>query len=112
MKTLWENLAKLDIFGVPFSFKFNKKESYSTSLGGLFIILFTILSLYLGISHLIAFVQRDNFAIIYYTMNIPITEQIVFKESQAAIAFGFDCQKNGRFSSRRICKRYKNSLYS
>ena len=97
MKTLWENLAKLDIFGVPFSFKFNKKESYSTSLGGLFIILFTILSLYLGISHLIAFVQRDNFAIIYYTMNIPITEQIVFKESQAAIAFGFDCQKNGRF---------------
>ena len=66
-------LRKLDIFGVPFGFKYNKKENYPTALGGLFIIFFAIMALYLGISKLIEFIHRDNFSIIYYTMNIPIT---------------------------------------
>ena len=90
-------LRKLDIFGLPFTFKYNKKENYPTSLGGLFVILFSIVSLYLGISKLIEFIHRDNFSIIYYTMNIPLTEKIILKESKAAIAFGFDCTSNGRF---------------
>ena len=90
-------LRKLDIFGVPFGFKYNKKENYPTALGGLFIIFFAIMALYLGISKLIEFIHRDNFSIIYYTMNIPITEKIILKESKAAIAFGFDCTKYGRF---------------
>ena len=60
-------LRKLDIFGVPFGFKYNKKENYPTALGGLFIIFFAIMALYLGISKLIEFIHRDNFSIIYYT---------------------------------------------
>ena len=91
-------LKKLDIFGVPFTFKYNKKENYPTSLGGIFIILFVVLALYLGISKLIVFIQREEFSIIYYTMNIPLTEQIILRDSKAAIAFGFDRTAYGRFS--------------
>ena len=99
MDFLKNTLKKLDVFGVPFSFKFNKKDSYPTPSGGLFVILFLIVALYLGISKLIAFIHRDNFAIIYYTMNIPVTEKIILKDSKASIAFGFEnnCGTNGRF---------------
>ena len=98
MDFLKEALRKLDIFGIPFTFKYNKKDNYPTPLGGIFIILFAVVALYLGISKLISFLYRDNFSIIYYTMNIPLIEQIKLKESNAAIAFGFDCTSNGRFS--------------
>ena len=90
-------LTKLDIFGEPLSFKYNKKEKYSTPLGGFFVILFVIVSLYLGIYNLVGFIGRNNFSIVYYTMNIPVTEKIIFKDSKAAFAFGFDCTSNGRF---------------
>ena len=99
MKFLTKIFKKFDIFGVPFSFKYNKKDTNSTPLGGLFIILFAFLALYLGIRNLIAFIQRDNFSIIYYTMTIPVTEKIILKNSKAAIAFGLDCSTNGRFKA-------------
>ena len=76
MKVIYRTLRKLDFFGVPFSFRYNKKETFTTPLGGLFIILFTIMSLYLCFYNLIAFIDRDNFAIVYYTMNIHKTESI------------------------------------
>ena len=78
MKVIYRTLRKLDFFGVPFSFKYNKKEKFTTSLGGLFVILVTIISLYLCIYNLKAFIDRDNFAIVYYTMNIPKTESTYF----------------------------------
>ena len=97
MKMVKRLFKKLDFFGVPFSFKYKNKETYSTSLGGLFIILFAFVSIYLGIYNLIAFIHRENFSIIYYTMNIPVTEKIIFKNSKAALAFGFECDNKGRF---------------
>ena len=102
MKVLKKCLTKLDIFGILFSFRFNKQEAYSTSLGGLFVILFAILALYLGIYNLIGFIHKDNFKIVYYTMNIPVTEKIILKESKSAIAFGFECSARGRFKAEDI----------
>ena len=102
MKVIYRNLRKLDFFGVPFSFKYNKKETFTTPLGGLFIILFTIVSLYLCFYNLLAFIDRDNFAIVYYTMNIPVTEAISLKNSNAALAFGYDCTSYGRFRANDI----------
>lgn len=97
MEVLKRGLRKLDVFGIAFTFRFNKKETYSTSLGGLFVILFSFAALYLGFYNLMGFIHRDNFSIVYYTMNIPVTEKIIFKDSKSAVAFGFDCTKNGRF---------------
>ena len=35
-------LKKIDFFGVPFSFKYNYEEKYTTCLGGIVFILFCI----------------------------------------------------------------------
>ena len=37
-------------------------------------------------------------------MNIPETETIRFKDSQAAFAIGLDCQENGRFKAADVFK--------
>ena len=97
MNLIKKILKNLDFFGISFSFRIEKKETYSTSLGGLFVIIFCIVALYLGIYNFISFLHRDNFSIIYYTMNIPITENIIFKQSKSAIAIGYDCSTYGRF---------------
>jgi hypothetical protein len=42
-------LRKIDVFGVPYSFKHKKNEKYSTSLGGFVLILFTVVVFVIGI---------------------------------------------------------------
>ena len=69
------------------------RNYYATSLGGLFIILLVIVVLVIGIYYFIPFVNRKNFTVYYYTMNLPETEQIKLSESKANFAFGFNCEK-------------------
>ena len=93
MRSIKSFLKAIDVFGVPLSFRYKKKNYYSTSLGGLFIILLIIVVLIVGIYYFIPFMNRKNFSVIYYTMNLAKTEQIKFKESKAAFAYGLDCEK-------------------
>ena len=65
-------------------------------------ILFCILVITFGVYYFIPFVKRQNLNIIYYTMNIPKTEQIRFKDSKAAFAIGLDCETKGRFKAEDI----------
>ena len=88
MKYFKNFLRTIDIFGIPLTFRYKKKDKYSTALGGLIIILFSILALSFGIYYFIPFIKRKNLSIIYYTMNIPKTEIINFKDSKASIAIG------------------------
>ena len=97
MEGLKKILRRIDFFGVFFTFRFNRKESYSTSLGGLIILLFCIFAIYLGIYNFIAFIDRVKFNTIYYTMNIPKTERITLKESKASFTIGFECYDDERF---------------
>jgi len=99
MKKIKNFLRKIDLFGAPFNFKYKKHEKYSSSLGGLIIVLFTILTLTFGIYYLIPFLNRKNLSIIYYTMNLPKTEQIKLQDSKAVFAIGLDCDSNGRFKA-------------
>ena len=92
MKLFKDFLRKIDIFGVPFNFKYKTKDKYSTPFGGFILLLFSILALAFGIYYLIPFVGRKNLSIIYYTMNIPKTERIRLKDSKAAFAIGYDCE--------------------
>ena len=104
MKSIKKFLRTIDIFGIPLTFRYKKNDKYSTSLGGLTIIIFIILAITFGVYYFIPFVKRQNLSIIYYTMNIPKTEQIKFKDSKAAFAIGFDCQKNGRLKVEDVFK--------
>ena len=96
MKDIKKFLKKLDLFGVNLNFKYQANDTYTTSLGGLFILLFGGVALGFGVYYFIPFIKRKNLNIIYYTMNIPSTELIRFKESKAAFTIGFQCdEKNG-----------------
>lgn len=91
MKDIKKFLKKLDLFGVNLNFKYQANDTYTTALGGLFILMFGIVALSFGIYYFIPFIKRKNLNIIYYTMNIPKTEQIKFKESKAMFNIGFQC---------------------
>ena len=93
MKNIKKFLKLIDVFAVPLSFRYKGKNYYATSLGGVCIILFLIVILVVGIYYSIPFLNRKNFTIVYYTQNLSKTEQIKFKDSNAAFAYGFDCGK-------------------
>ena len=74
MNSIKNFLRALDIFGVNFSFRYKTKEKYQTSLGGFIIILFFIVVLVVGIYYFIPFINRKNYTIVYYAMNLAATE--------------------------------------
>ena len=86
MKSIKKFFKKFDVFGVPFSFKFENEGTYTTPLGGFFFISFCIMVLVVGIYYFIPFFNRKNFSIIYYSMNMANTDQIKLDESKAAFA--------------------------
>ena len=55
MKCFKGFLQKIDVFGVPYSFKHKKNEKYTTSLGGFVLLLFIIAVVIIGIYYFIPF---------------------------------------------------------
>ena len=102
MKDLKRYLKKIDIFGVPLTFRYKSKDKYSTSLGGFVLILFCILVLYLGIYNFTKFINRKNFKTIYYTVNIPKTDMIKLEDTKAIFSLGLDCTSKGRFKAQDV----------
>ena len=102
MKDIKKFLKKLDLFGVNLNFKYQANDTYTTSLGGLFILIFGLVALSFGIYNFIPFIKRKNLSIIYYTMNIAKTEEIKFKDSKALFNIGFHCEEKGGFRVRNI----------
>ena len=66
----------IDLFAVPFSFRYKNENTYSTLLGGIFSLIFSLVSVGFGIYYFIPFCQRKNFSINFYTISLPHTEQI------------------------------------
>ena len=104
MKSFKNFLRKIDIFGVPFNFKYKTRDKYSTPVGGFILLLFCIIALAFGIYYFIPFLNRNNLNIIYYTMNIPQTEQIRLKDSQAAFSIGLDCDDKTALKANDVFK--------
>ena len=94
MKNIKNFLKTCDLFGITFTFRYKTKEKYQTSLGGIFNILFFILVLSLGIYYFIPFLNRKNYSIVYYTMNLASTENINFKDTKSNFAIGLTCEGN------------------
>ena len=55
MKSFKGFLRKIDIFGVPFNFKYQTKDKYSTPLGGFILLVIISLSLVFGVYYLLPF---------------------------------------------------------
>ena len=84
-------LKKFDFFGVNFSFKYKQEEKYKTSLGGFIFLVFCVVVAVVGIYYFIPFVNRKNFSMVYYSMNLQGAEEINFHKSKAAFGVGFAC---------------------
>ena len=81
----------LDSFGVVYNFRYRDKKKYKTALGGFFLILFLVLVFVLGILSFIPFVNRKNYTIVYYTMNLAETENVELYRSESNFAVGLSC---------------------
>ena len=91
MESIKSFLRKIDPFGVPFSFKYKLKQNYTTSTGGLFLLLFIGLALIVFVYYFIPFYHRENITAVYYTLILPYAERINFAESNSTVSFGFNC---------------------
>ena len=91
MNTTKKVLKKIDIFGVPFFFKYENEDKFSSSLGGLIFILFCIFIMIMLIYSSIPFIHRKNYSLIYYSFSMSTTEAIKLDESETAFAIGLDC---------------------
>ena len=95
MKRIKNIFRRFDFFGVPFSFRYQSEDKYSTSLSGFFFTAFCIFAVVVGIYYFIPFFNRKNFSIVYYSMNLPYTEDINLRESKAAFGIGLKCDDVG-----------------
>ena len=84
-------LRKIDVFGVPYSFKYKSEEKYTTSTGGFVLLLFLILSVYMIAYYLNPFLERKNYTSVYYTLKMSNADEINFDESKTGMAYGFNC---------------------
>ena len=91
MKKIKQFLKNFDIFGVPISFRYKKRNKYLSSLGGLCFIIYIAIVLFFGIYFFIPFYNRKNFSFVYYTMDLNKAEQIKFNNSETIFATGLDC---------------------
>jgi len=94
METIKHFLTTIDIFGITYSFRYKQKERYQTVLGGFVLILFLALVLAFGIYNFIPFINRKNYAIVYYSMNLAVTEEVNLFKSESNFAFGVLCDNN------------------
>ena len=91
MKSLKNFLRSINIFGITYSFRYKDKEKYQTVSGGFFLILFIILVLVFGIYNFIPFINRKNYAIVYYTMHLAASEEVNLFASNSNFAVGLTC---------------------
>ena len=85
MKSIKKFLKKLDLSGIPLTFKYKSKDKYSTSLGGFILLIFCVIVLYLFIYYFIQFINKKNFTTIYYTANISKTDSVKLKDSNVTL---------------------------
>ena len=91
MEKILNVMRVLDSFGVVYNFRYRDKKKYKTALGGFFLILFLVLVFVLGILSFIPFVNRKNYTIVYYTMNLAETENVELYRSESNFAVGLSC---------------------
>ena len=91
MRYIKSFLRKIDVSGVPYTFKHQEQEKYTTALGGFFVFLFICAALFMAIYYFIPFYNRKNFTTVYYTLTMSQTEQVSFSRSKTVFSVGLNC---------------------
>ena len=81
-------LRSFDIFGDSFTFKYKEEDTHNTPLGGFICIVFCTITFLYFITNFIPFLNKENFTLQYYTMNLEDTEEIKLSEEPIAFSFG------------------------
>lgn len=87
-------IKSFDCFGVQYGFHYKSEENYTSVIGGVVTLLFSIFALWYFITNFISFVKRENINSVYYTMTTSKTDIINFKNFSYGIAFGISCDNN------------------
>ena len=89
-----EFIKGFDCFGVQYGFHYKSEENYTSVIGGVVTLLFSIFALWYFITNFISFVKRENINSVYYTMTTSKTDIINFKNFSYGIAFGISCDND------------------
>ena len=96
MNSIAKFFTMIDIFGVNYNFRYKDKERFQTALGGFIVILFLVVAVAMAIYYFIPFINRKNYTIVYYTMNLAKTEEVDLFSSESNFAFGLNCESNSK----------------
>ena len=96
MNSIAKFFTMIDLFGVNYNFRYKDKEKYQTALGGFIVILFVVVAVAMAIYYFIPFINRKNYTIVYYTMNLAKTEEVDLFSSESNFAFGLTCENNNK----------------
>ena len=102
MKNIKSFLKKIDVFGVPYLFRYKTKDKYANSLGGLVNIIFTIFVISFTIYYFVPFATKKNFTTIYYSNNIPHAELINLGKSNSPFALGIIYENDTNILSQNL----------
>ena len=94
MNAIKKFLTMIDIFGINFTFRYKNKERYQTTIGGLIVLLYCIAVVVMVIYYFIPFINRKNYTVVYYTMNLAKTEEVSLFSGGSNFAVGFQCENN------------------
>ena len=94
MEAFLNFLRVLDSFGITYNFRYRDRKKYQTAIGGFVYILFLIFVFIFVILNFIPFVERKNYTIVYYTMNLAETQEVNIFESKSNFALGLSCEKS------------------
>ena len=72
--SIWNFLKNFDIFGITFNFRINSEEKFQSSTGGLWLIVFILLSIFLMINTIINFFRNPVYNSYYSEEPLNFTD--------------------------------------
>ena len=85
---------KFDYFGIQFNFNYQSREKYCTVIGGVGFLIFLAVAIAYSVITLVPILKRQKMSVIYYSMQIPHTDEINFQKYSYNFALGISaCSK-------------------
>ena len=104
-------LKAFDFFGESFTFTYKNEDKHSTALGGFICILFYLIALIYFIYKFIPFINKENFSLQYYTINLQTAKKLALKEDTIAFAFGITVDDNKNITKTKQLLSYLNITF-
>jgi len=99
LKFIWETLKLFDYFGANINLRVQKEEKFTTPIGGLGSIVFTIGAFYFCLLSFISLITRGNMNLIFYEKYYQDPPKINFTEQNFNLAFSLYYDTNNSIIS-------------